>query len=543
MAEADNNFGIAGVAHTVGDPILLYTTYDYVVSIASVLAARGAGAKVINMSYSADVPAVFAWTVLPFELTTRAIRDSGTLLFASAGNSNENVDDRSCFIVCWENTLHTPCENMGVICVGGLEWNSQYRAISGGNSGSNFGTRGGVHIFAPYRVYAGQDPDFMAGGTNVGLISGTSFSSPYTAGVAALIWAANPSLSANQVWAIMRDTAHSSPDSSVPRYVNAYDAVLQATDLAVTADISSPISGRTYQKNRTVILRAAVGYVSNNTGVPVTVQWSSNRDGFLGSQIYNPGRGAHGLSYEIYPDDLSDGTHTIRVQVTAGSASYEDTVTITIENTPPTANIDQPANNTEICQGESVTFRGSAFDPNQLGGLPNSAFAWTSSINGSLGTGADLTRNNLSVGTHNITLTVTDDGGLTDTDSITFIVLADTALGCADLAPTAQITSPANNYTVYADAQDGQGWYKTITFEGMVSDPEDNISDLTVEWFTDLEGDLAPISVNPSSGFTTVTDRLHTSGCGVSHTVTLRVTDTAGNISEDQITVNVGLLC
>jgi hypothetical protein len=51
MALPDNAFGSAGPAGPIARPITVYTQYDFVTSIASVLTARFAGADIINMSY------------------------------------------------------------------------------------------------------------------------------------------------------------------------------------------------------------------------------------------------------------------------------------------------------------------------------------------------------------------------------------------------------------------------------------------------------------------------------------------------------------
>ena len=58
VARSDNNLGIVGVAEPIARPIAVFTTYDYAVSIAAVLSARTAGADIINMSYSANVPSI-----------------------------------------------------------------------------------------------------------------------------------------------------------------------------------------------------------------------------------------------------------------------------------------------------------------------------------------------------------------------------------------------------------------------------------------------------------------------------------------------------
>lgn len=546
-AVGNDNNGIVGVAAPIAHPIALYTSYDFFVSIGSVLLARGAGAEIINMSYSADVPSIFGFTVWPFEATTAAVRASGALLFASAGNSNKNVDGEDCiFSICWEHTWHTPCENAGVICVGGLGWNSQRKAGgTGGGSGSNYGHEH-VDIFAPYTVYSGQAPDAPGGNMNVGTINGTSFSSPYAASVAALIWASDPSLSAGEVWNILRDTAHTSPDRLVNRYVNAHDAVLEAIGVGLNVNLTAPTHGGTYDLGYPVPMRANVGFVAPAAGTPLQVQWFV--DGALYRTInYSPGAGSHVLYPETAVSGLGVGSHTIKIRATAGSQVMERSATFNVVNTAPTlVSIDQPANASSFCPGETINFRGSAYDVNEAltGGLPNSAFAWSSSINGNLGTGKTRAVTSLSSGSHIITLRVTDSGGLWDDDTITLTVLSAAHPSCVDLSPSATITSPANGYSVYADTFVGGYWVKQITFNGTISDPEDAVGALTVGWYSDLQGYLGAGSVNTSTGAVSLTSNIRAyDGCGSTHNITLRVTDTYGNITEDSIVVYLNVLC
>src|SRR5690606_233002 len=128
--------------------------------------------------YSDPRPGDQGCSMLPSEAATLAFRETGMLLFAAAGNDGKNVDSEGCtFGVCWERTWVTPCENAGVICVGGLAANSKNKA---GNS--NYGGEQ-VDIFAPFTLWLGPDPD--APTNTARAISGTSFSSPFTAGIAA----------------------------------------------------------------------------------------------------------------------------------------------------------------------------------------------------------------------------------------------------------------------------------------------------------------------------------------------------------------------
>jgi hypothetical protein len=535
-ARSDNDFGIVGVATPVARPIAVFTSYDYFMSIFAVIAARAEGADILNMSYSANVPAVFGFTVWPFDATTAAVSSSGALLFASAGNDDQNVDGEDCFIFCWEHTWHTPCENAGVICVGGLGWDSKRKA-----GGSNFGP-GSVDIFAPYTVYRGQAPDAPDGGATAGIINGTSFASPYAASVAALIWASNPSLSDGQVWEIMHTTAHISPDSRVRRYVNVYQAVLSAIGVGLDVTLIEPTSGSSHNLGHPVRLLGEVGYVAISGGTPLQVEWRIDGS-LINSFTYTPGAGSHTLRPEFYVSDLAAGPHTAVIRATAGSVVVERSVTFSVFNSPPTATIDQPTSGATFCAGEMVTFRGSAYDVNQPL-LPESAFVWSSNLNGNLGTGSTRSINTLSVGSHVITLRVTDSSGLWDEADINLTILAESHPNCLNLSPSALITSPANGDVFYADIFDGTYWYKQITFTGVVGDVEDNISDLTVQWLSDLQGSLGTASIDSATGITTVTANMRAyDPCGSQHTITLQVIDSAGNVTVDEITISVSVLC
>ena len=535
VARGDDNNGIVGVAAPIAHPIALYTSYDFFVSVASVVMARAAGADVMNMSYSASVPAVFSWTVWPFEATTVAVRASGALLFAAAGNDGINVDGEDCFIFCWEHTWITPCENAGVICVGGLGWDSQRKA---GNS--NYGHEN-VDIFAPYTVYSGQSPAAPGGGSTVGTINGTSFASPYAASVAALIWASNPSLNAGQVWDILINTAHTSPDGRVNRYVNAYDAVLSAIGVGVDVTLNAPANGASYDQGYPLSMRADVGYVATAGGTPLQVRWFV--DGAAHSTLnYSPGAGSHVLYPAASVSGLGVGSHTVMVRATAGSVIVEKSATFTITNTPPTATIDQPTSGSSFCPGETVTLRGSSFDINQYTGLPDSAYAWRSSINGNLGIGATRPISSLATGSHTITLRVTDNGDLPlwDEDAINLTILAASNPSCVDLAPSALITSPANGYIELVDPTHN---YKRITFTGIVNDPEDLETTLAVQWISDQQGILGT-SIPSASGNVSITSNIELYNCfGTTHIITLQVIDSFGNVTQDQISVTVYNLC
>ena len=108
-------------------------------------------------------------------------------------------------------------------------------------------------------------------------------------------------------------------------------------------------------------------------------------------------------------------------------------------NTAPTVTITAPANGSTFNLGNPITFTGTATDTGD--GDLTASLAWTSSLDGPIGTGGSFSRSDLSVGVHHVMATVTDTGGQTATDAATITVFADTAVlvGAGDIATAAQL--------------------------------------------------------------------------------------------------------
>lgn len=539
MGLVNNNIGAAGPAGPVAKPIMIYTMYDFVTSISALVEAKVAGAKIINMSYGIGVPAIFSWSVIPFDIATKAIRDSGVLLFAAAGNDNANVDKKRCAtpLICWEKKWYTPCENSGVICVGGLDYNSKSRADYKKGNGSNYGKKN-VDIFAPYVLLGGADlsSDHPAGSSHI--ISGTSGSSPFTAGIAALIWTANPALSADQVADIMMRTAHTSPDDTVNRYVNAQAAVREA--LGTSINITSPADATVFVRGRNIVFTASESSVEHNNPL---IKWSSNVDGDLDN----------GAS--ISRNNLSVGDHIITATVTYDDGfSRLDTISINIQNLVPEVTIDQPVKNAHFTLSENIVLQGTSFDGDATPDfkLLDSQVLWT--LNGiEVGSGhlpdaftaASIA---LSVGGPYILKFKGTDGVETVQDTLPVYIDADPI----DLPPSVQINTPVSNTKVLADTQDASGnWYKTFALTWSVSDPEDGAIPFDqLVWKDSLNGGPAqPLNIDVTSltiGLNTIKNysiKLFADGvkAGV-HTITLTFTDSTGNTRTSTVKVTVDIL-
>ena len=87
---------------------------------------------------------------------------------------------------------------------------------------------------------------------------------------------------------------------------------------------------------------------------------------------------------------------------------------------PPVVTISSPADGSSSEVGQSVTFTGSAIDPED--GNISASLSWTSSIDGSIGSGASFSTTGLSLGSHTITASATDSDSLSGSDVISISV-------------------------------------------------------------------------------------------------------------------------
>ncbi|WP_395408088.1 S8 family serine peptidase [Pseudoduganella sp. UC29_106] len=218
-ASANNAAGVAGVAGQAKimpvriayvDPT--YGCYAYFSTIASGITwAADHGARIVNVSYAAMPTSSAIISAADY------LKSKGGLMFASAGNSN--IDEG-----------FTPTTSMIMVSA-----TDSADAKAGFSSYGNF-----VSLSAPG---AGIYTTVQGGG--YGGVNGTSFSAPVAAGVAALMMAANPSLTNAKIESLMYSTAVDLGAAGRDPYfgygrVNAAAAVQAAAANAPAPDTTAP---------------------------------------------------------------------------------------------------------------------------------------------------------------------------------------------------------------------------------------------------------------------------------------------------------------
>lgn len=174
---------------------------------------------------------------------------------------------------------------------------------------------------------------------------------------------------------------------------------------------------------------------------PLTVSFSSagssNPPGGALTYLWEFGDGAtSALANPTYTYSVAVPTNfTARLTVTnAQGLSSSATVTVAVGNRPPVATITSPTNGASYAPGTTVTYQGTASDPNQT--LSDSAFAWQVLLHhndhihpfkSSVGPTGSFVVESHGVGTYfyEIILTVTDAGGLSDTKRVSLAPLTE----------------------------------------------------------------------------------------------------------------------
>jgi len=274
------------------------------------------------------------------------------------------------------------------------------------------------------------------------------------------------------------------------------------------AHISGPADYSTYLAGTPVSFNGTGTDGEDGVLTGASLVWTSNLDGWLGTGVV--------MSSSV----LSSGTHAITLTVTDSvDASDMDRIHIVVEadlppaNNPPVAEITGPQNHSIYIEKETVSFSGSGTDAED-GTLTGTKLVWSSNRDGEIGTGNSLATSELSIGTHEITLSVTDGRGANDSARIEVIIEA-------NMPPVAAITSPPDGSEYTEGAM--------VTLNGTGTDEEDGVLiEDSLVWTSNRDGDLG-------------TDMaLSTSALSIGlHSITLTVTDSHGASHSDTINISI----
>ncbi len=172
-------------------------------------------------------------------------------------------------------------------------------------------------------------------------------------------------------------------------------------------------------------------------------------------------------------------------------------------NQPPTVTIVSPQDGATLQAGVQITLEGTAQDEED-GEITGAALVWTSSVDGTLGTGGTL-QVTLSTGDHEITLTATDSDGATGSASVQVTV---------EVVEETEVDEFANSEGVFTlNGPDGSTYKVRLSgpttvevfFEGREGVAEDDDDDQLDE----VETEMVEMNLSGTSSIGNVTVRLN----------------------------------
>jgi len=360
-----------------------------------------------------------------------------------------------------------------------------------------------------------------------GSVSGTSFSSPLTAGVVALMMAANPSISPAQIESILKSTAVDRGTAGYDQYygygrVNAASAV-QAVAQARVGDTQAPTAAITSPGGGTTVRGLAPVDVSAADNVGVSRVELLVNGALLATDTTSP----YGFSWDT--TKIADGNASLvaRAYDAAGNATSSSAVSVTVANavvatpgdtTPPTVGISSPGGGATV-KG-LVTVNASASD--NVGVTRVELF-----VNGTL-LASDLTSpygfswdtTKIADGGASLVARAYDAAGNATSSSTVKVTVANAVIATvADTTPpTVTITNPANGSKV--------GGFVTVDVASADAGGIANLT-LSIDGSVKFTGNVASTSYK----WNTKSAKRGT------HTISAAATDRAGNRSTTTVQV------
>ncbi|MCK6472053.1 MAG: S8 family serine peptidase [Planctomycetes bacterium] len=395
-AVGNNGVGVVGVNWTVRILPIRITNdpagYAYYSDMSeAVQLAANQGCKVANLSYGGASSSTI-------DSAGQYIRSKGGLLFMSAGNDSNDGDSGTIYL-----------DFTSFVQVGATT-SSDTRA-----SWSNYGSY--IDVVAP-----GVSILSTARGGGYSSPSGTSFSSPITAGLGALLWSINPGFTPTQVENFIFNGADDVGDPGEDRIyghgrINVSNSVALA--YASVGNLAPSISSGPWADPNPVKLPSSTTVsviASDPDNGPLALKYTWSKVSGPGTVSFSP-NGTTGSAISTATFSAA-GAYVLRVSVSDGTATVTSDTDVTVQpdNYVPTASIS--ANPTSGFAPLAVNFSG-AGSSDADGTI--ASYAWTFG-DGGTSSGVSVSHTYTGIGTFTARLTVTDNKGATGTATVSISV-------------------------------------------------------------------------------------------------------------------------
>ncbi|MBD5781196.1 DUF1349 domain-containing protein [Pelagicoccus sp. NFK12] len=232
-----------------------------------------------------------------------------------------------------------------------------------------------------------------------------------------------------------------------------------------TIEISGPDPDGEYVENVPISF-TATAIDADDGDISSSIKWSSSIDGPLnvvgGNVEAGLSLGEHVITASIVDSDSSPAVASMVLTVTP--------------NTEPSVSILSPSAGSQLFEGVPVTLRATAEDP--YDGVITDSIVWSSSIDGSIaGQGGAVTTSSLSIGTHVLTATATDRGGLQRSTTLTLEVLVN-----PNDPPQVVIQTPVHN-SAHPEGD-------PVELLGRSTDREDGDLSEQLTWRSSIDGEI-----------------------------------------------------
>ncbi|MBT8142934.1 MAG: S8 family serine peptidase [Gammaproteobacteria bacterium] len=377
------------------------------------------------------------------------------------GNATDNgADGKICIIERGNISFHDKtlnCENSGGI--GAVIYNNQ--------AGNFNGTLGATNNTSIPVVSAAQadGPDLLNSstatvdvtGSAYDYFSGTSMATPTAAGVAALVWSNYPDCTGEDIRDALKASAEDQGSNGPDRFYG--HGIVKAK--AAYDFLATSACGGTPPVNEPPV--ASFSATCNDLACDFDASGSTDTNNNITSYAWDYGDGNTDSGVSRSHTFSEAGTYSVTLTVTdSDGASDSTSQTVTVNE--PVPNVSPTASFTVYCTDLDCTFTDSSSDSDGT----IASHSWSFGDGGS-STSTNPNHSYAAEGTYTVVLTVTDDGGLTDTFTNEEVTVTTSNTPQVPAAPTnltansvkegkgkkATIISVTLNWTDNADNEDG----------------------------------------------------------------------------------------